>query len=130
MTAMHEWRKRVKDLRYIAEMLQRREATGKGRRRRKSERRAAERLRKLARRADALGELLGEAPEVLVGQARGQLLVIGMTAAGRRCRDADDEYQDGQGQAMGAHHGSMLSADRYLVDPRPRRDSRREQSAG
>jgi CHAD domain-containing protein len=42
---MHEWRKRVKDLRYAAEMIQRRGSGG--------------RLRPLARRADALGELLG-----------------------------------------------------------------------
>jgi CHAD domain len=50
--AMHQWRKRVKELRYAAEILQRRDT---------SQRRSAEeRLRKVARRADALGELLGE----------------------------------------------------------------------
>jgi CHAD domain-containing protein len=41
--AMHQWRKRVKDLRYAAEMLGRTDP-----------------LRRLARRADRLGELLGE----------------------------------------------------------------------
>jgi CHAD domain-containing protein len=68
--AMHEWRKRVKDLRYAAEMLQRRDparraglgapagstvrAPGHG------AGREAARLRRLAKRADALGEMLGE----------------------------------------------------------------------
>jgi len=50
--AMHQWRKRVKDLRYAAEMLQRRDAS----KRRSSDKR----LREVARRADALGELLGD----------------------------------------------------------------------
>jgi CHAD domain-containing protein len=43
--AMHEWRKRVKDLRYVAEMLGR---------------------KSLARRADALGEVLGEDHDLAV----------------------------------------------------------------
>jgi hypothetical protein len=62
--AMHEWRKRVKDLRYAAEMLERRGArgsNGSGR-----EDRAGERLRQIARRADALGELLGEEHDLAV----------------------------------------------------------------
>jgi CHAD domain-containing protein len=42
---MHQWRKRVKDLRYAAEMLQREDAKW---------------LRRLAKQADSLGELLGE----------------------------------------------------------------------
>jgi hypothetical protein len=66
--AMHEWRKRVKDLRYAAEMLQWREgggeaAKGKGKNRRKAKRKRgadAKALRRLARRADELGELLGD----------------------------------------------------------------------
>jgi len=76
--AMHEWRKRVKDLRYAAEMLQRREqgesARGddgkraKGSRRRRAAR-DAEWLRVVARRADELGELLGEDHDlVLLGE--------------------------------------------------------------
>jgi CHAD domain-containing protein len=50
--AMHAWRKRVKDLRYVAEMLQRRDTPKRSR--------ADKRMRKLASRADTLGELLGE----------------------------------------------------------------------
>jgi CHAD domain-containing protein len=50
--AMHEWRKRVKDLRYAYEMLGRRRSAG--------------RLRALARRADALGELLGDEHDLAV----------------------------------------------------------------
>ncbi len=68
--AMHEWRKRVKDLRYAAEMLQRRESSGAGRRegkrRRKRERAQSAPLRKLAKRADELGELLGEEHDLVL----------------------------------------------------------------
>ncbi len=56
--AMHEWRKRVKDLRYAAEMLRRRDS--------RKHRRADERLRELAKRADALGEMLGEDHDLAV----------------------------------------------------------------
>jgi CHAD domain-containing protein len=56
--AMHEWRKRVKDLRYAAEMLGRRDS--------RKRRRSDERLRELAKRADALGELLGEDHDLAV----------------------------------------------------------------
>jgi CHAD domain-containing protein len=52
MTTMHEWRKRVKDVRYAAEMLERRGSAG--------------RLRRLARRADELGELLGEEHDLAI----------------------------------------------------------------
>ncbi len=52
MLAMHEWRKRVKDLRYALEMLERRGSGG--------------RLRRLAVRADELGELLGEDHDLAV----------------------------------------------------------------
>jgi CHAD domain-containing protein len=45
--ALHDWRKRVKDLRHAAEVLRREGGGGK-------------RLRTLAKRADELGELLGE----------------------------------------------------------------------
>ena len=57
--AMHQWRKRVKDLRYVAEMLDRRRR-GDGARSRDA------RLRKLARGADELGELLGEEHDLAV----------------------------------------------------------------
>jgi CHAD domain-containing protein len=81
--AMHEWRKRVKDLRYAAEMLDRRDPAGErklpsrhGARRRKqaAKRARAQLLRKLARRADKLGEALGEEHDlaVLAGRMRAQ----------------------------------------------------------
>jgi hypothetical protein len=71
---MHEWRKRVKDLRYVAEMLDRRDPSGAraqhgGRRRGAAGRRKlreAARLRRLARRADELGEVLGEDHDLAV----------------------------------------------------------------
>jgi CHAD domain-containing protein len=76
--AMHEWRKRVKDLRYLGEMLQCQATlpifavpmpgappTGKRRRERRSEP-----LRKLARRADVLGEVLGEEHDLAALAAR------------------------------------------------------------
>jgi CHAD domain-containing protein len=50
--AMHEWRKRVKDLRHAAEMLQRRDSR--------------KRLSRVAARADELGELLGEDHDLAV----------------------------------------------------------------
>jgi len=56
--AMHRWRKRVKDLRYAAEMLDHRSRSGA--------RAPDARLRKLARRADELGELLGEEHDLAV----------------------------------------------------------------
>jgi hypothetical protein len=76
--AMHEWRKRVKDLRYAAEMLERRDpARGRGlsgrgskRRRKAAKRERAEPLRRLARRADRLGEALGEEHDLAVLAAR------------------------------------------------------------
>ncbi len=72
--AMHEWRKSVKDLRYLGEMLQRRPSSpGFGRAlpgapaaRKGRPDRASEPLRKLARRADGLGEILGEEHDLAV----------------------------------------------------------------
>jgi CHAD domain len=74
--AMHEWRKRVKDLRHAAEMLDRSDPgrreharhgrRGRGRRRRARRRREAARIRRLAHRADALGEVLGEDHDLAV----------------------------------------------------------------
>jgi hypothetical protein len=73
--AMHEWRKRVKDLRYAAEMLDRRDPAGerklpsrhRAKRRKQAAKRArAQLLRKLARRADKLGEALGEEHDLAV----------------------------------------------------------------
>lgn len=57
---MHEWRKRVKDLRYATEALS--PADGK--------RGAADAMRKLARRADKLGEALGEEHDLAIIDAR------------------------------------------------------------
>jgi len=62
--AFHEWRKRVKDLRYEAEILDRSGAPAASPlpvpRRRKRARGDARYIRRVARRADDLGELLGE----------------------------------------------------------------------
>jgi hypothetical protein len=67
---MHEWRKRVKDLRHAAEMLDRSDAARHGGHRRgrgaPKKRREATRIRRLARRADALGEMLGEDHDLAV----------------------------------------------------------------
>jgi len=63
---MHEWRKRVKDLRYAAEMLDRRDPceghdpAGRKAGERNGSRKQPPYLGRIARRADELGELLGE----------------------------------------------------------------------
>jgi CHAD domain len=74
--AMHEWRKRVKDLRYAAEMLDRADpddraggSRGKGRmrpRKRARGRGEAGYLHRVARRADELGELLGDEHDLVL----------------------------------------------------------------
>ncbi len=92
--AMHQWRKRVKDLRYAAEMLQRREVKskaargGKKRRRRKHARalRDMQRLQLIAQRADRLGELLGEDHDLAV-------LAEHIRGARRRDRDRDHTWR-------------------------------------
>jgi CHAD domain-containing protein len=75
MKAMHEWRKRVKDLRYATEMLERRNgkqktpARPRGKKRRRAHahaRRENQRVQRIARRADELGELLGEEHDLAV----------------------------------------------------------------
>ncbi len=65
--AMHRWRKRVKDMRYAAEALGRpgphpgaRAAGARSGARKRAARRKRDLIPRLARRADALGELLGE----------------------------------------------------------------------
>jgi CHAD domain-containing protein len=60
MRTMHQWRKRVKDLRYAAEVLQRDPPAG-GRAGGKMRR-----LKRVARRADRLGEVLGEEHDLAV----------------------------------------------------------------
>ncbi len=64
---MHEWRKRVKDLRYAAEALARPQ-TAVAKQRRQA------RLRKIARRADKLAEALGEEHDLalLAERVRGE----------------------------------------------------------
>jgi CHAD domain-containing protein len=54
ITEMHEWRKRVKDLRYAAEALSPNDRAAAKKQRRQA------RMRNLARKADKLGEALGE----------------------------------------------------------------------
>jgi hypothetical protein len=67
MRAMHQWRKRVKDLRYSAEILERRKLSGRGSRSRQARAQAeAKWLHGLAARADQLGELLGEEHDLAV----------------------------------------------------------------
>ncbi len=67
MRAMHQWRKRVKDLRYAAEVLERRQLACRGSRSRLARARAESKwLHRLATRADELGELLGEEHDLAV----------------------------------------------------------------
>jgi CHAD domain-containing protein len=78
--ALHQWRKRVKDLRYAAEMLDRVEPRyapdgARAKRRRRARKRGRVRrevgyMRELARRADELGELLGEEHDLVLLDAR------------------------------------------------------------
>jgi len=115
--ALHAWRKRVKELRYAAEMLDRADlddrdgarasrtphgltpvrAGGKlvrrGRKRRRKQarrRREALYIRRVARRADELGELLGAEHDlaVLAGRVRSQADPAGAPVAGRGTRRA------------------------------------------
>jgi CHAD domain-containing protein len=74
--AMHMWRKRVKDLRYAAEMLDRldpasgqrtrRPRRGERSRKHTAHRSEAGAIRRTARRADELGELLGEEHDLVL----------------------------------------------------------------
>ena len=90
--ALHEWRKRVKDLRYAAEILDRRDpAARRGRGRGRARGKDARLIGELARSADRLGEALGEehdlavlAERVRVQSRRG----AGAARLGRRSRRA------------------------------------------
>ncbi len=67
MRAMHEWRKRVKDLRYAVEILERSEPARRGSRSKRERARAeAKWMHRIAKRADDLGELLGEEHDLAV----------------------------------------------------------------
>ena len=57
MEALHAWRKRVKELRYVAETLDRGGKSYKP-------------VRRVARRADRLGEMLGEEHDLALLEAR------------------------------------------------------------
>jgi CHAD domain-containing protein len=93
---MHRWRKRVKDLRYVAEALSRSEpslrertalasALQHGRRREQAARRSAvKEMRRLARRADTLGELLGEEHDLVLLGARVRAEIERGERGGRR----------------------------------------------
>ena len=76
--AMHKWRKRVKDLRYVAEMLDHRRGAGAN----------SKRLRKLGARADELGELLGEEHDLAL--LAEHLREGARTRRGRRASGAQD----------------------------------------
>jgi hypothetical protein len=99
--AMHEWRKRVKDLRYAAEMLDRsgdegphgpRRRRGGGSRKKSKRRREAAYIHRLARRADELGELIGAEHDLVLLSAR-----VREEAQGARGADAA-----GREEAQGA----------------------------
>jgi len=78
--AMHRWRKRVKDLRYAAEMLDRldpasghharRPPRGKPSRKHEGPQPETSTIRRTARQADELGELLGEEHDLVLLAAR------------------------------------------------------------
>jgi CHAD domain-containing protein len=100
---LHEWRKRVKDLRYATELVQRELAgkrlrdplgvkSGKRKRQRESRlvRKQAGRLRAIAKRADELGELLGEEHDlaVLAERVRAEAEPGGAATLGKRSRKA------------------------------------------
>jgi hypothetical protein len=78
---MHRWRKRVKELRYVAEALNRYQPPPRWqaavsdvlpgvKRKRTKQPRSATFMRRLARRADTLSELLGEEHDLVVLEAR------------------------------------------------------------
>ncbi len=83
--ALHRWRKRVKDLRYAAEMLERRAPGG-----------ADGALRKLAARADDLGELLGEEHDLAVLAEHLSRARPGARRRGGRSGDAEATWHTGR----------------------------------
>jgi CHAD domain-containing protein len=92
---LHEWRKRVKDLRYVAEMLERADTDTRtrGKRAKKARRQTraqAKFVGDLAHRADDLGELLGEEHDlaVLAERVRTEARTGAAGAPGRRSRKA------------------------------------------
>jgi CHAD domain-containing protein len=108
MRAMHQWRKRVKDLRYAAEILERPVPAKKGSRSRQA-RAQAKWIHGLAVRADQLGELLGEEHDLAV---LGQWL----RAEGKRA---------GVRRAMRRRLEKLISARRAELRRRALRDGKR-----
>lgn len=92
MLTMHQWRKRVKDLRYAAEALRRLDvqetasAAGRGRSARRAARAEARWLERLAKRAEELGEMLGEEHDLAVLEewVRAEGRQTGLGAGSRR----------------------------------------------
>jgi hypothetical protein len=117
MLTMHQWRKRVKDLRYATEML---DARG-----------SQQRLRELSRRADELGELLGEDHDLAVFAQR--------IRAGAHKRRGDRTWRCGRGtrkvllQAIAARRRVLrkraLRQGRRLFRVKPRQLVRRVRRA-
>jgi CHAD domain-containing protein len=117
MITMHQWRKRVKDLRYAIEMLDRRGSE--------------QRLRKLSRRADDLGEMLGEDHDLAVFAER--------LRAGAHRRGRDQTWKCGRGtrkvllRAIAARRRVLrkraLRQGRQLFRAKPKRLTRRVRTA-
>jgi len=105
--AMHRWRKRVKDLRYAAEMLERRDPDGGALARGK-------RLRRIAQRADELGELLGEEHDLAV-LAEHLRAAAKQPKRARRARRRARRAERPQARALDAH------AALWHVPPRSRK---------
>jgi hypothetical protein len=117
---MHMWRKRVKDLRYAAEMLDRFDP-GRGRgsgtrkrarrwpkhRRRRTETKA---IRQTARRADELGELLGDEHDLVL--LAGWILAESDSSDGTR-EDADLDTGFGDGDVGAAQIGAAEDASEH-----------------
>jgi hypothetical protein len=122
MIAMHEWRKRVKDLRYAAEMLDRRGAGGspgaggsRGSRGSNRSGGSGGRMRELARRADELGELLGEEHDLAVLDAH-------LRAGGRGDR-AEERWHTGR--RTRERLLTLIAKRRRVLRKRALRDGRR-----
>jgi CHAD domain-containing protein len=109
--AMHLWRKRVKDLRYAAEMLDRLDPAsghhgrlgprGKRSREHEAHRPETSAIRRTARRADELGELLGQEHDLVLLAARLE------GEAGGRDGDASNESPDSGSSRESADGGSF-----------------------
>jgi hypothetical protein len=99
--AMHQWRKRVKELRYATEML---DARG-----------SEQRLRELSGRADELGELLGEDHDLAVFAQR--------IRAGAKRRSRDRTWRCGRGTRKALL--SAIAARRRVLRKRALRQGRR-----